>query len=176
MLLSEWWCVSDVLLCTTWHQCAAARPDLSSAGSAQIARPDYVSELGPSWSKESIASCGKSTLYGPFEKCILLLYVFMVCINLCMYLPQAISSPSSIGTEPDHFLCTYLAQESSLESAHVTFGMVVRLRRAALHNLAPVRCGATRLFLGRIGQDCRPIAWHSVCSISTTTFPRTVLQ
>eukprot|EP01036_Dinobryon_divergens_P036293 gene36293-47233_t len=39
-----------------------------------------------------------------------------------------------IGTEPDHFLCIYLAQESNLEPAHVTFGMVVRPRRAALHS------------------------------------------
>ena len=63
-----------------------------------------------------------------------------------------------IGTEPDQFLCIYLAQKSNLEPtvpAHVTFGMVVvRPRRAALHNLAPARCGATRPFLGRIGPDC----------------------
>ena len=70
-----------------------------------------------------------------------------------MYLPQAISSPSSIGTEPDHFLCIDLAQESPLEPAHITFGMMVRPLRATLHNLAPVRCGATRSFLGRIGQE-----------------------
>jgi hypothetical protein len=64
-----------------------------------------------------------------------------------------------IGTEPDQFLCIYLAQKSNPEPtvpAHVTFGMVVvRPRRAALHNLlAPARCGATRPFLGRIGPDC----------------------
>ena len=53
------------------------------------------------------------------------MYVIELCMYVCMYLPQAISRPPSIGAQSDFLLCTNRDQESWLEPSVVAFGTVV---------------------------------------------------
>jgi hypothetical protein len=53
------------------------------------------------------------------------MYVIELCIYVCMYLPQAISRPPSIGAPTDFLLCINRDQESWLEPSVVAFGTVV---------------------------------------------------
>jgi hypothetical protein len=53
------------------------------------------------------------------------MYVIELCNYVCMYLPQAISRPPSIGGQSDFLLCTNRGQESWVEPSVVAFGTVV---------------------------------------------------
>ncbi len=62
-----------------------------------------------------------------------LMYVIELCIYVCMYLPQAISRPPSIGAQSDFLQCTNRGQESWFEPSVVAFGAVVGPLLAQTH-------------------------------------------
>ncbi len=74
-------------------------------------------------------------------------------IYVCMYLPQAISRPPSIGAQPDLLVSVDRGQESWLEPSLVSFGLVVTPLTAVTPHSSPLRRGAAGPFLGRIGRN-----------------------
>ncbi len=98
-----------------------------------------------------------SGLQGLYIRLIVLELLILLCtycgsVYVCMYLPQAISRLPSIGVQPHFLVSVDRGQESWLEPPLLAFGLVVTPLPAVTPHSSPLRRGAARPVLGRIGR------------------------
>ena len=81
-------------------------------------------------------------------------------IYLCMYLPQAISLPPSLGIERDLFLLNHPAEEVELEPTVVTCRVAMPLVPAVSLRSRQVHRGKSGAFLDLVARDRFHLRWE----------------